>query len=97
MAAPMRNTVYDIIAAAGSLTDEELAKALLKADHNVPSDRLNKVLLDLEILGLITVTWFAKDTRKIEKAAVERDEAEELDMQKRQREYEASFPGAEND
>lgn len=94
MAAPMRNTIYDIIAATGSITDEDLAKSLLKAGHNVPPDRLNKVLLDLEIAGLLTVTWFAKDTRKIETAKTEPDADEERDMQERQREYEASFPGA---
>ena len=96
MAPPLRNTIYDIIAAAGSLTDEDLAKSLLKSGHGVPPDRLNKVLLDLEIAGLVTVTWFAKDTRKIEVAETEPDEEEERDMQERQREYEASFPGAEN-
>lgn len=95
MAVPLRNTVYDTIDAAGSITDEELAKALLKADYNIPPDRFNKVLMDLEIAGLITVVWFAKDTRKIEKTKVETNEEEERDMQERQREYEASFPGAE--
>ena len=96
MAVPMRNTIYDIISEAGSLTDEDLAKSLLKADHNVPPDRLNKALLDLEIAGLITVTWFAKDTRKIDVVMTEPDEAEERDLQERQREYEASFPGAQS-
>ncbi len=97
MAIPLRHSIYDIIDAAGSMTDEELSKALLKADHNVPPDRLNKVLMDLEIAGLVTVTWFAKDTRKIEKAVVESNEEEERNMQERMREYEASFPGAGND
>lgn len=95
MTTPLRNTVHDIISTAISLTDEELAKALHKVGHDVPSDRLNKTLLDLEILGLINVTWFAKDLRKIELAKTEPDEDAERDMKERQREYEASFPGAE--
>lgn len=97
MAIPLRNTVYDKIVASGSMTDEELAKSLSKDDLSVPTDRLNKVLLDLEIMGVITVTWFTKDRRKIEVSKIEEDEEETENMREREREYEASFPGARDD
>lgn len=89
MAIPLRNVIFDKISAAGSMTDEELAKSLAKDDLVVPRDRFNKVLLDLEINGIVNVTWFTKDSRKIEVAA-DRKEEEADDG----REYEASFPGA---
>lgn len=79
------------------MTDVELAKSLAKDELVVPQDRLNKTLLDLEISGTITVSWFTKDTLKIELANVTTSEEEESDMKRRQREYEASFPGADNE
>lgn len=94
MAIPLRNVIYDKIAAAGSLTDDELAKSLAKDGRNVPTDMMNKILLGLEITGIINVTWFTKDLRKIEISENEEDEADIEDQKMRQREYEASFPGA---
>lgn len=97
MAIPLRNRAFDKISAAGSMTDEELAKSLAKDDLDVSTDLLNKILLDLEIMGIITVTWFTKDRRKIEVARPAKDEEETETMKMREREYEASFPGAGND
>lgn len=97
LALHLRNIVYDKIVAAGSMTDVEMAKSLAKDDLVVPQDRLNKTLLDLEISGTITVSWFTKDTLKIELANVKTTEEEASDMKRRQREYEASFPGAVNE
>ena len=97
MAIPLRNRVFDKISSAGSMTDEELAKSLAKDDLDVSADLLNKILLDLEIMGIITVTWFTKDRRKIEVAQPAEDEEETENMRMREREYEASFPGAGND
>lgn len=94
MTSPLRNIIYDKIIDAGSLTDEELSKSLSKDGHNVPTDILNKTLLGLEIGGIINVTWFTKDIRKIEVAELEEDETDIEDKKMREREYEASFPGA---
>ena len=58
----------------------------------------NKTLLDLEILGLINVSWVAKDTRKIEIAS-KYEEDDEVELQNKEalkNDYEASFPGTEN-
>ena len=47
-------------------------KALTKDGLNIPEDKFNKLLLDLEILGLIKVAWFTKDERRIEMVVIER-------------------------
>ena len=52
MAIPLRNTIFDKIKEAGSLTDVELYKILTKDEEKIPEDKFNKLLLDLEILGL---------------------------------------------
>jgi hypothetical protein len=79
------------------MTDEELNKALTKSGVSLPQDKFNKVLLDLEILGLIKVSWLTKDTRRIEAAIQEKeeDEYEEQSKEMMEKDYEASFPGLE--
>lgn len=86
---PTRNRVFDMVQTAGSLTDAELAKALTKAETGISGAAMDKILLDLEILGLVNVAWITKDTRRIE---VVKEEAEPEDPE---RGYESSFPGAD--
>ena len=95
MAIPIRNTVFDKIKEVNRLTDVELFKSLAKDGHVIADDRFNKILLDLEILGLIKVAWFTKDERRIEVAIVEKeiDEVEEQNKEAMEKDYEASFPG----
>ena len=97
MAIPIRNTVFDKIKEAGSLTDAELFKSLSKDGKIMTEDKLNKLLLDLEILGLINVAWITKDTRRIEVIIVkeEIDEIEKQNKEVMEKDYEASFPGVE--
>ena len=97
MAIPIRNTVFDKIKESGSLTDSELFKALVKDGFAMTEDKFNKLLLDLEILGLINVSWITKDTRRIEVVTVkeEIDEIEEQNKEIMEKDYEASFPGFE--
>ncbi len=94
---PMRNTVFEKIKAANSMTDDELNKALTKSGINLPEDRFNKILLDLEIMGLVKVSWLTKDTRRIEISAdrVEEDEYDSQNKETMEKDYEASFPGVE--
>ncbi|MBT87559.1 MAG: hypothetical protein CMD55_02690 [Gammaproteobacteria bacterium] len=95
MTIPLRNTVFDKIKEANSLTDAELYKSLAKDGLNVPEDRFNKLLLDLEILGLIKVAWFTKDERRIEVIVIEKEE-DPIEIQNKEvmeKDYEASFPG----
>ena len=95
MAIPIRNTVFDKIKEANSLTDVELNKSLTKDGLNLPEGKFNKVLLDLEILGLIKVAWFTKDERRIEVIVIEKEEdpIEKQNKEVMEKDYEASFPG----
>ena len=97
MAIPLRNTIYDKIKEAGSLTDVKLYKILVKEGYVLPEDKFNKLLLDLEILGLITVVWITKEARRIEVVIVKKeiDEIEEQNKVMMEKDYEASFPGFE--
>ena len=99
MTMPLRNLVYETIKNAGSLTDSELSKTLIKAGVSIPEDEFNKALLNLEIYGLIKVSWLTKDERRIEIAEKEKEE-DEIEKQNRdnlEREYEAGFPGVEQE
>ncbi|HEU5119461.1 MAG TPA: hypothetical protein VFT71_00615, partial [Candidatus Nitrosocosmicus sp.] len=50
----------------GVTTDQDLVNSLSKENIDIHDDELNKVLLDLEIYGLIQVTWVTKDKKRIE-------------------------------
>ncbi len=95
MAIPIRNTVYDKIKEVNSLTDIELFKTLAKDGYVLAEDRFNKILLDLEILGLIKVSWITKDEKRIEIVVVEKevDKIDEQNKEVMEKDYEASFPG----
>ncbi|MFQ5783107.1 MAG: hypothetical protein ACE5GR_08685 [Nitrosopumilus sp.] len=94
MAIPLRNMVFDKIKEAGSLTDVELYKILTKQGFILAEDKFNKLLLDLEILGLIKVAWITKDERRIEVFVPEK-EVDEQNKEMMEKDYEASFPGFE--
>ena len=95
MTIPLRNTIYDKIKEVNSLTDVELYKSLTKDELNIPEDKFNKLLLDLEILGLIKVAWFTKDERRIELVVIKKEEdpIEKQNKEVIKNDYEASFPG----
>ena len=97
MAIPLRNTIFDKIKEVGSLTDVELYKILTKDEEKIPEDKFNKLLLDLEILGLIKVAWITKDERRIEVIIIEKevDKVDEQNKEMMEKDYEASFPGFE--
>ncbi len=97
MAIPIRNIVFDKIKEVNRLTDVELLKSLVKEGHSIADDRFNKILLDLEILGLITVSWITKEERRIEIVVVEQevDKIEQQVKETMERDYEASFPGVD--
>tara|TARA_B100001013_G_C24366787_1_gene346555 strand:+ start:372 stop:602 length:231 start_codon:yes stop_codon:yes gene_type:complete len=63
---PLKNVVYEKISQKTQITDLDLIKELNKEGWNVSMINLNKVLLNLEILGLIFVRWIGKDSRRIE-------------------------------
>lgn len=97
MAIPLRNKVFEKIKEVNSLTDVELYKALIKDGMIISEDKFNKLLLDLEILGLIKVAWITKDARRIEIVVIkeEIDIVDEQNQEMMEKDYEASFPGFE--
>jgi hypothetical protein len=63
---PIRNIIYEKIKQAGNMMDSDLVNALGKDTIHLNESDLNKILLDLEIYGLIRVSWVTKDKRRIE-------------------------------
>ena len=83
----------------GSLTDSELSKLLIKGGISIPEDEFNKTLLSLEIYGLVKVSWLTKEQRRIEIVEKENevDEVEQQSREKLERDYEAGFPGVDQE
>ena len=63
---PLRNIVLEKIKEVGNLSDNELLNNLEKDGVQIRVADLNKTLLDLEIFGLVRVSWLTKDKRRIE-------------------------------
>ena len=96
MTIPIRNHILETIKQKESFTDKELEKLLVKDGTEITENEFNKVLLDLEIMGLISVSWVTKDNRRVE-AITEKIENDEYDKQIKETEekdYEASFPSS---
>ena len=96
MVIPIRNNILEIIKQKESFTDKELEKLLAKNGIVITENKFNKVLLDLEIMGLISVSWVTKDNRRIE-AVIEKVEEDSYDEQIKkaeEKDYEASFPSS---
>ena len=89
-----KNIVMEKVKEKGSITDTTLVKSLVKDGYHVSDDLFNKTLLDMEIMGLINVSWLTKDTRRIEIVVTqEEDDDVELQNQKSlEKDYENSFP-----
>ena len=81
------------------MTDSELSKLLIKEGISIPEDEFNKILLSLEIYGLIKVSWLTKEQRRIEivEKEAEVDEIEQQSREKLERDYEAGFPGVDQE
>jgi hypothetical protein len=62
---PLRFALFELIKEKKHATDEELLDILGKGE-SYSMHELNKALLDLEILGSISVRWVAKEKRRVE-------------------------------
>ena len=90
-----KNIILEKIKDDGSLTDKSLSKSLSKDGYLISDDLFNKTLLDLEIMGLINVSWITKNTRRIEIVTEKvEDEIEIQNKKMLEKDYEASFPKA---
>jgi hypothetical protein len=72
---PLRNLIYEKIKQAGNMTDAELINILTKDGVPITEAELDKALLDLEIYGLVRVSWVTKDKRRIEAGLVDSNPA----------------------
>ena len=63
---PLRNIVYEKMKQDNVTTDKDLLAELQRDGEDVSMRDLNKVMMQLEILGLITLRWQTKDRRRIE-------------------------------
>ena len=66
MVLPLKNIIYEKINNMKYTTDKELLKVLLKEKLDVSQKDVNKILLHLEIMNLISVRWDGKDKKRIE-------------------------------
>ena len=66
MVLPLKNVIYDLIRSEKNTTDVELIKLLKKQNIETNKNDINKVLLHLEILNLISVRWMGKNSKRIE-------------------------------
>ena len=95
---PLRNLIYEKIKQESGLRDSKLAKSLTKDGIVISDAQFNKLLLDLEIQGLIQVSWVTKDSRSIE-IVHQKTEVDEVDAQNKEmmeKDYESSFPDSED-
>ena len=99
MTAKYKNLVLEKIKESGTITDKVLSKKFLSDGHVMSDGFFNQILLDLEIMGLITVSWVTKDTRRIEIISnqEEDDEVEDINKKTVEKDYESSFPQMKND
>ncbi len=58
--------ILEIVEAQGTITDNDLIGELKKKNVEINEEVLNKILLHLEIQGLIFVRWMGKDKKRIE-------------------------------
>lgn len=63
---PLRYAAFEWLKEKKSATDVDMLEALNKNGSRCSPDELDKVLMNLEILGLVTVRWVAKDKRRLE-------------------------------
>ena len=93
MTTKYKNLVLEKIKESTTITDKVLSKKLASDGHVISDGFFNQLLLDLEIMGLITVSWITKDTRRIEIVSnQEEDEVENSNKKMIEKDYESSFP-----
>jgi|TARA_B100001765_G_C19485924_1_gene331277 arginine repressor len=66
MVLPLKNIIYDKISETNNTTDVELLKSLNDSGVEVSKKDVNKILLHLEIMNLISVRWMGKNSKRIE-------------------------------
>ena len=91
-----KNKILEMIQNSDGTTDKDLFKDISKKQP-ILENEFNKILLDLEIKGLISVSWMTKTTRRIEYVTVDNatDDYDKQVKETEEKDYEASFPNSE--
>jgi len=63
---PLTYAAFEWVKEKRSTTDDDLLEALNKNGNKCSPAELDKLLMQLEILGLVSIRWVAKDKRRIE-------------------------------
>lgn len=71
---PLRYAAFEWLRQKKSGTDEELLEVLNKNGTRCSPDELDKLLMQLEILGLVSIRWVSKDKRRVEFVEKQADE-----------------------
>ena len=92
----LKNKILEKIQQSEGITDQQLFKMLSK-DSPILENEFNKILLDLEIKGLISVSWQTKNIKRIEYVTIDNtdDEYEKRIQESEDKDYEASFPNSD--
>ena len=72
---PLRYAAFEWLKEKKAATDAELLEALNKNGSKCSPEEMNKILMQLEILGLVSIRWVGKEKRRLE--VVEKQEAEQ--------------------
>tara|TARA_B100001971_G_C18205940_1_gene547620 strand:- start:808 stop:1044 length:237 start_codon:yes stop_codon:yes gene_type:complete len=62
----LKTVISELVQEHNNITDDDLKKELKKIKIDINDQKLNNILLYLEIQGLISVTRIGKDKRRIE-------------------------------
>jgi len=78
MVLPLKNIIYDKISETNNTTDVELLKSLNDSGVEVSKKDVNKILLHLEIMNLISVRWMGKNSKRIELSKTDHEKSNAL-------------------
>jgi len=78
MVLPLKNVIYDKISETNHTTDVELLKSLNDSGVEVSKKDVNKILLHLEIMNLISVRWMGKNSKRIELSKTDHEKSNAL-------------------
>jgi len=96
MTSLLKNKILEKVQESTGITDKELFTSLSK-DDNILENDFNKILLDLEIKGLISVSWQSKNIKRIEYVTIDTpdDDYDKQIQETEDKDYEASFPSTD--
>ena len=92
----LKNKILEKVQSTEGITDKDLYTFLSKSEE-ILENEFNKILLDLEIKGLISVSWQTKNIKRIEYVTIDNtdNEYDKQIQESEDKDYEASFPNSD--